>query len=132
MAMKHEHIAALAIFAGVLLLLIGIRFVLVPEGAAKTFGVPPALKGNELHYIIGLRDIWLGALAVAFAILAEWRALALWFFLAVVVCWADAAIVASVGGPALAITFHIVAGVYCLLLGIAASRARGRSSPSRR
>ena len=62
-----------------LLTVIGIRYFLAPEGAARTFGVPGRPAGYELHYIIGLRNVWLGLLAVAFAVLREWRALALWF-----------------------------------------------------
>jgi hypothetical protein len=125
-ATRHGRIAALAIFAGALLLLIGVRFLLVPESAGKTFGLTPAMQGNEMHYVIGLRDVWLGALAVAFAVLAEWRALSLWLLFAVAVCWGDAAIVASGGGPALAVVFHVGSGVFCLALGIAAWRVHAK------
>lgn len=122
MATRHGRIAALALFAGALLLLIGIRFLVVPESAGKTFGLTPAMTGSEMHYVIGLRDVWLGALAVAFALLAEWRALALWLLFAVLVCWGDAAIIATSGGPPIAVAFHVGSGVFCLALGFAAWR----------
>lgn len=128
MATRHGRIAALAILAGALLLLIGVRFLVVPESAGKTFGLTPAMTGSEMHYVVGLRDVWLGALAVAFALLREWRALALWLLFAVLVCWGDAVIIASSGGPALAIAFHVGSGVFCLVLGIAAWRLHAAGS----
>ena len=41
------------------------RYLLVPEQAAVTFGVPRRPAGHELYYIIGMRNLWLGLLAVA-------------------------------------------------------------------
>lgn len=122
MTTRYRRIAGLAVLAGALLLLIGVRFLIVPESAAKTFGLTPAMQGHEMHYIIGLRDVWLGALALAFAYFAEWRALALWLLFAVAVCWGDALIVAGSGGPVAAVAFHLGSGVFCLALGFAAWR----------
>jgi hypothetical protein len=121
---KGRHIVWLAVFAGVLLFLIGVRFLLVPRAAANTFGLAREIANYELHRIIGLRDLWLGALAVAFALLREWRALALWLLLAAGVCFADAVIAGSSSGKALAVAFHAGSGVFCLWLGIAAWRLR--------
>lgn len=131
MLTRRKPIVGLAIFAGALLTLIGIRFLLMPESAAKTFGLTPAMTGTQLHAIIGLRDIWLGALAVAFALLRQWRALALWFLFGVLVCWADAAIVATSGGPGLAIAFHTGSGIFCLALGVAAWRLSEKEQHAR-
>ncbi|CFX43892.1 conserved membrane protein of unknown function [Candidatus Filomicrobium marinum] len=128
MLTRRKPIVALAVIAGALLTLIGIRFLLVPDSAAKTFGLTPAMAGAQLHAIIGLRDIWLGALAIAFALLGQWRALALWFLFGVLVCWADAAIVATSGGPRLAIAFHTGSGVFCLVLGVAAWRLSNKEA----
>lgn len=122
MLTRNRRIALLAILAGFLLALIGFRFLIVPDSAVKTFGLPPSATGHQLHHIIGLRDLWLAALALALAVLSEWRALALWLFLGVLVCWGDALIVAISGGHPLAITFHAASGVYCLALGVAAWR----------
>lgn len=102
--------------AGLLLFAIGVRFLIVPEDAAHTFGLAKVITGDELSYVIGLRDLWLGALAIAFAILKEWRALSLWFGFGVIVCWSDAAIAALSSGRAGPIAFHIVCGAACAAL----------------
>ncbi|MBX9592014.1 MAG: DUF4267 domain-containing protein [Hyphomonadaceae bacterium] len=110
--MKTERwIIALSLIGGVLLTVIGIRYLLTPEGAARTFGVPGRPAGFELYYIIGLRNVWLGLMAVLLAILREWRALALWFSLGVIVCFADAGIAASSTGRWPQIAFHIGSGL---------------------
>jgi Domain of unknown function (DUF4267) len=123
---KAGHLVWLGVFAGALLFIIGVRFLLVPYGAIFTFGLGGAPDGPALHYVIGLRDLWLGALAVAFALLREWRALGLWFLMGTLVCWADAFIVATNNGPGLAVAFHIGAGIFCLAVGLAAWRHRPR------
>lgn len=117
---------ALAILAGVLLVVIGVRFLVVPESAARTFGLARDAGLGELAAIIGLRDLWLGALAVVLAVLREWRALALWFLLGAGVCFADATVAGSSSGKALAIAFHGGSGVFCLALGLALWRLAGR------
>jgi hypothetical protein len=101
----------LCLLGGTLLTVIGIRYFLVPQSAARTFGVPGRPAGFELHYIIGLRNIWLGLLAVAFAALREWRALALWFVAAVVVCFADGLIAATSTGGIPQAAFHFGCGI---------------------
>ena len=55
----------LAALAGVILTVIGIRFLLWSESAAKVFGIEPRPQGLQLHHIVGLRDLWLGLLALA-------------------------------------------------------------------
>lgn len=112
----------LGALAGLVLLVIGIRFLLVPGSAVRTFGLTAGVKGAELHYIIGLRDIWLALLAIAFAALREWRALALWLLVGAGVCFADGLIVLGAGGHKLAIAFHTGSGIFCLLLGLASWR----------
>lgn len=118
MERKQRLILALCIVGGVLLTVIGIRYFLTPEGAARTFGVPGRPAGYELYYIIGLRNVWLGLLAVAFAVLREWRALALWFALGAIVCFADGTIAASSTGRLPQVAFHIGCGLACI--GLAA------------
>lgn len=125
-AQHTQILRALAISAGALLVLIGVRFLLVPESAAKTFGLARGAGLAELAAIIGLRDLWLGALAVLLAALREWRALALWFLLATGVCFADAVVAGSSSGKPLAIAFHAGSGVFCLALGLALWRRAGR------
>jgi hypothetical protein len=113
----------LGVVGGVLLAVIGIRFFLVPHSAARTFGVPGRPAGFELYYIIGLRNVWLGLLAVAFAALREWRALALWFTGAVVVCIADGTIVATSTGGIPQVAFHFSCGLASAVLALLCWRA---------
>jgi len=115
---QERLIIAFCLIGGVLLIAIGVRYFLTPESAARTFGVPGRPQGYELYYIIGLRNVWLGLLAVAFALLREWRALALWFALGAVVCFADASIAASSTGRVPQVAFHFSCGLACI--GLAA------------
>ena len=61
---KQRLILALCLVGGVLLTVIGIRFFVTPESAARTFGVPGRPEGYELYTIIGLRNVWLGLLVL--------------------------------------------------------------------
>lgn len=120
---RHQRlILAVCLLGGVLLTVIGARYFLTPDGAARTFGLPGRPAGYELYYIIGLRNVWLGLLAMAFALLREWRALTLWFALGAIVCFADAAIAASSTGKVPQVAFHAGCGVACILLGGLAGR----------
>jgi hypothetical protein len=115
-------IRTVCLLGGVLLTVIGVRYFLVPEQAARTFGVPGRPAGYELYAIIGLRNVWLGLLAVGLALLRQWTALALWFGLGVFVCFGDAAIAASSTGRWPQVTFHIGSGIACIVLAAAAWR----------
>ncbi|MDX2204908.1 MAG: DUF4267 domain-containing protein [Hyphomicrobiaceae bacterium] len=116
------------LLGGLLLLVIGVRYMLVPEAAALTFGIRRRPQAFELHYVTGLRNMWLGGLAVALAAFREWRALALWFGMAAIVCLADAGIAAgSVGGwPHIA--FHAGCGVASAGLSALCWRAAAKGS----
>ncbi len=114
----ERWILALCLLGGLLLTVIGIRYFLVPQSAARTFGVPGRPAGFELHYIIGLRNVWLGLLAAAFAVLREWRALALWFAAAVVVCFADGLIAATSTGAIPQVAFHFSCGIASAVLAV--------------
>lgn len=107
---------------GAVLLIIGIRFLLVPHQAARFFGIAPGTASADLHYVIGVRDIWLAAIVIVLAKLSDWRGLAIWFGLGVFVCIADAAIAAHASGKAHAVTFHLVSGVFCAALAVACWR----------
>ncbi|MGH1417393.1 MAG: DUF4267 domain-containing protein [Hyphomicrobiaceae bacterium] len=106
----------LGLGVGFILIIIGVRFFWVPGAASFTFGVAHPPVGDALHHVIGVRDIWLGALAVAFVAFREWRALAFWMLGAGVTCLTDAWIVSQSTGNSYAIAFHLVSGVLCLLL----------------
>ena len=115
--MKRQRlIASLGIIGGVLLTVIGTRYFLTPEGAAHTFGIPRRPQGYEFHYVIGLRNLWLGLLAIALATLREWRALALWFGLGAIVCFADAWIASTATGRIPQVAFHVSCGIGCVVL----------------
>lgn len=116
--MQPDHVPKpflrwLAALTGLVLLIIGVRFVAVPASATFTFGIGEVPPLGALAAIVGLRDIWLAALAIALAWLGEWRALSLWLGLAVLVCFGDAWIVMRNGGAAAAIAFHAISGVFC-------------------
>lgn len=119
---RGVHVVWLGVFVGAVLMLIGVRFLVVPDGAAATFGLGGAAEGPHLHYVIGLRDLWLGALAILFALLRDWRALFAWLVMGALVCFGDAMIVSAYDGPETALWFHGAAGVLCLGLAVGAWR----------
>lgn len=108
---------ALVIAGGLLLFAIGLRFLVEPGGAARSFGLAREGIRNELHWLVGLRDLWLAALVIAFAIYKEWRSVGLWFGFGAIVCFADSGIAAVSGGKFWPIAFHVVCGF--LSVGIA-------------
>jgi hypothetical protein len=128
MRRSERLVLALCLLGGLLLTVIGIRYLAVPEQAARTFGVPGRPAGYELHYIVGLRNIWLGLLAIAFAALREWQALALWFALGTVVCFADAAIAATSTGRVPQVAFHVACGFACVVLASVCRRAAAKGT----
>lgn len=127
---RHHNQAwlrALAAATGLVLTVIGVRFLIVPDSAVRTFGLSPAGASWHLAALIGLRDAWLGVLVMAFAALRDWRGLMLWLGCGVPVCLGDAAIVAAAGGPSWAIAFHAVAGIFMAALVFVCRVAGGES-----
>ena len=122
----------LAIATGVVLCLIGIRFLADPRSAAFFFGIDKQNPGFAPHAAIGLRDLWLGLLLVAFAFLRDWRAIALWLGFAAIVCFSDAVIAATSSGRGSAVAFHTVSGVFCAALGWMAWSRAGIGPPDER
>jgi hypothetical protein len=116
---NDNRVLGLSLFVAAVLTLIGLRFLFWPEAAARMFGVPGRPTGYELHYAIALRDLWLGLLAIALALSKEWRALALWMALGVLVCLGDAAIAMQAGSRWPAISFHAGSGVLLASLATA-------------
>jgi len=113
-----RFVLAAGLLGGALLAVIGVRYLMVPQSAARTFGVPGHPAGFELHYIIGLRNLWLAVMAAAFALLREWRALTLWFAGAVVVCFADALIAYTSTGRIPQVAFHLGCGIASSVLAV--------------
>lgn len=125
---RRRWLQGLAIAAGVALALIGVRFGLVSRSAARFFGIdtPPGAPAH-LHYVIALRDVWLGLIIVALALWRDWRGLALWLGLGAVVCFADALIIAHATAWIGSILFHVASGIYCATLGVACWREHIRA-----
>ena len=121
-------VLAVCALAGTLVGLIGIHYLLIPESAARTFGLPGRPSGHELHDIIGLRNLWLGALAVGLAALRQWHGLAVWFSIGGFVCFADARLVANAAGELPQVAFHLACGVlfWCLAAVCWRSGNKGR------
>ena len=121
---RHRRVLrVLAALTGVVLLVIGIRFLLVPHQATRFFGIAPKEGSAGLHYVIGVRDIWLAAIIIVMSALSDWRGLAIWLGLGVFVCVADAAIAAHSSGKAMAVAFHLASAIFCGALGLACWRA---------
>lgn len=112
----------LTIATGVVLSLIGVRFLLQPEPAATFFGIDRRDPGFAPHAAIALRDLWLGVLVIAFAVLRDWRAVALWLALATLVCFGDAGIAATSSGRWVSVAFHSGSGLFCAALAALAWR----------
>lgn len=117
---RERWVMGLAIAAGVALLLIGIRFLVVPDQAARFFGLSRPPGAFDLHLVVALRDLWLALILIALGGLREWRSLAVCLALGALVCFGDSAIVASSSGNRAAIAFHLVSGVYCAALALVA------------
>ncbi len=115
---RRRWLQGLAIAAGVALAVIGVRFGLVPRSAARFFGIDAPASPAHLHYVIALRDIWLGLLLIVFALLRDWRSMALWLAFGAAVCFADAVIVANATAWTGPLLFHVMSGIYCATLAI--------------
>ena len=120
---RDRRTLGMAALAGLALTIIGVRFLLWPESAVRFFGLGSRPLNFELHYVVALRDLWLGLLALGLVISREWRALALWLSLGAAVCFGDAIIVAAGQGKPASILFHVSSGVFCAALaGVIARR----------
>ena len=122
-------LVAISLVAGAALLIIGARLLLVPQSAARFFGIAPPSASFELHYVVALRDLWLAILVIGLAVWKAWRGLALWFGLGALVCLGDGSITAASSGRLGAILFHTSAGVFCALLAAACLLEARRSGP---
>lgn len=111
---RRRWLQGFTIVVGLVLLVIGLRFALVPRSAARFFGLDtPAAAPAHLHYVVALRDIWLALIIIGLAWWHQWCSAALWLGLGAMVCFADAVIVAHATGWPRAIAFHVVCGLFC-------------------
>ena len=120
----HGTLRILAALTGVVLLVIGIRFLIVPHQASRFFGITAAVAPGsaDLHYVIGFRDIWLAAIVIVLSALKDWRGLAIWMGLGALVCMGDAAIAAQSSAKVFPVAFHLASGFFCAALAAACLR----------
>jgi hypothetical protein len=111
-ARRARVLVVLSVVAGLALLVIGVRFLTVPQAAARFFGIGGQPSSFDLHYVIALRDIWLALLLIVLALVRDWRGLALWLGLGALVCFGDSWIAAVSSGRAVSVAFHIASGIY--------------------
>jgi hypothetical protein len=112
------------LLTGLTLCFIGARFLVVPGTAAAAFGVP--LAGLAAYAVAkGVRDLSVGALLIAFALLGERRAAALALLLGSVIPVVDGAIVLAWRGahPGY-LAIHWGTAVFCIALGVLQLRRR--------
>jgi hypothetical protein len=119
---RDWRILLLASLAGVGLIVIGIRFLIWPEAAARFFGFIGRPFGHQMHTVVALRDLWLGIVAVAMVMLREWRLLTVWLAAGALVCFGDAGVIWSARGRKLGFAFHLLSGVFMTVLAILAWR----------
>lgn len=117
-----DIIKAAAVIGGLALIVIGVRFLIVPGAAAWFFGFGAEPGSHEFHYAIALRDVWLGVLLLALAWGEQWRAIALWFGLAAPVCLGDALIAWTASGRIGSVAFHLASGVASAIIAAIAWR----------
>jgi hypothetical protein len=109
-----------SILTGLLLLLIGARFFLVPEPATAAFGIHVSTNGDHsFQYIKGIRDIFTGSILLLLLFTKEWRALGFALLLGCIIPTVDFLIVLT--RPAFDpnhLYAHLSALVICVPLGI--------------
>ena len=109
-----------SIVTGLLLLLIGARFFLVPVPATTAFGINVSTNGDHsFQYIKGIRDIFTGSMVLLLLFSKEWRALGFALLLGCTIPTVDFLIVLT--RPQFDVNHlyaHLSALVICIPLGI--------------
>lgn len=126
---RDRRVLILAWLAGAALTVIGLRFFFWPDSAARFFGFIGRPNGFHLHTVIGLRDLWLGAIMLSIVAVGEWRLLTVWLGFGALVCFGDAGIVFGADGRPLGVLFHLLSGVFMTVLAILAWRRARRDHP---
>jgi hypothetical protein len=116
------HITAIVLTAALsgVILLIGFRFLLVPDAAAAAYGVPASSRGDAAAYlsIKGLRDGVSGLVALALLLSGQFTGVALFLLVAALIPIGDAVIVLRHGGSkVLAYAMH--GGTAVVMVGVA-------------
>jgi hypothetical protein len=100
--MSRKNIAiGLAALFGIILTVLGLRFVFVPEASAAGFGVPASARGDAGAYLAtkGVRDTASGLFILTLLAVRQWYALGWLLLVATIIPLGDAAIVLSHHGP---------------------------------
>ncbi|NUP08087.1 MAG: DUF4267 domain-containing protein [Polyangiaceae bacterium] len=118
----------LVAIAGAMLVLIGARFLLVPEAAAEAFGVPMT-DLTAYPQAKGIRDLVFGVLLGTFFLMRERRAAAVLMLVGSVIAVADGFIVLAARGvqPGF-LAIHWGTAIVCALAG--ALDLRSRTAPA--
>jgi hypothetical protein len=107
----------LAIVLNLLIVVIGVRFLLVPRAAAEGYGVPATPEDHGAYLTIkGLRDLTYGLVGLALLAFAGAQAEAWFMLVAALIPLGDVRIVLSHGGTkAVAYGIHFATAVVMLL-----------------
>ncbi len=125
---RDQRILALAGLAALAVTLVGLRFLIWPDEAARFFGLIGRPNGFQLHAVVALRDLWLGLLALGLVWMGQWRALTLWLVLGALVSFGNAGIVFGANGKLAGIALHFAAGLFLTTLAALAYRRAVRTS----
>jgi hypothetical protein len=119
----HTVLIVLVALLAVGILVVGARFLLVPEAAATAYGVPASAGGDARAYLTikGLRDGVSGLITIALLLSGSDQTVALFLLVAALIPIGDAAIVLRNGGSkVLAYAMHggtaVVMAVVAVLL----------------
>ena len=119
MSLKHLN-TALVTVAGLFVVFIGARFLLMPEAAAAAFGTPEWPHGGATAYLAikGVRDLVTGLVVLTLLLAGQRRALAWMTVVVALIPVGDAIIVLSSGGSlATALGVHLATAVAVVVTG---------------
>lgn len=110
----------LTLITGILLIIIGVRFFLVPQEAELAFGIKTATGADySFHYIKGIRDLSVGMVTLIMLFARTQRGLGILLLTMTLVPLTDFLIVLNTPGHLTARLYpHLTAVVLCPLLGI--------------
>jgi uncharacterized membrane protein len=130
--MSPRSVPILVTVAAVLclgIIVIGVRFLLVPESSAAGYGVPASADGDAAAYLAikGLRDLASGVIGLVLLSTRQLRASGLFMLTASIIPFGDTAIVLAHGGSTLlAFAVHAGTGAVMVLAGTLLIRATPR------
>ena len=113
------------------IILLGLRFMLVPNAGADGFGIPPLHTRETIAYgwIKGIRDIYAGIVVVIFLVLRQPRTTAFAFGAAIIIPVSDCLTVLSVNGAkdVTHLLIHGITAVYMIITTIFLFKAASKN-----